>query len=160
MLSIHMIHYAIIFKHVSKKCFSSFSSIPDTDASGAYVVFPALYASITGMPDTIFFCFKYAYKSKHWSTSTLNIYMMFAGRTSDTLSKNFFIFLQGPHHSAPNLNINTPGFVFNNSINTSRPPVYSTIRVVSTVAATDATDATDADATEVEFVLGFISFLL
>ena len=59
--------------------------------------------------------------------------MTFVGRTSDTLSINFFIFLQGLHQSAPNLNIKTPGFIFNNSINTSRPPVYSTIRVVSTI---------------------------
>jgi hypothetical protein len=39
----------------------------------------------------------------------------------EILYTNFFIFLQGLHHSAPNLKIKTTGFIFNNSINTSRP---------------------------------------
>ena len=89
--------------------------------------------------------------------------MVFKGRTRDTLSTNFFIFLQGLHHSAPNLNINTPGFIFNNSINTSRPPVYSTIRVISAGALVTGAVATGAVATgaaAVALVVGFISFLL
>jgi hypothetical protein len=57
------------------------------------------------------------------------------------------------------LKIKTPGFVFNNSIKTSRPPVYSTIRVVSAGAAATGGGIGGIGGVAILSV-GFISFLI